>query len=609
MVLDIFLAVIVKIKIGLLKILFVLTVFPLGILGCTQLAGSMTVLTDKPVQRDFQEIYDIPYYEGADYDDSKHRLNLFIPNDVDNPPMMLWIHGGAWAFGDRKDETELARKFTGQGIAVAVVGYRLSPGTWKDPKRTQGIQHPEHIKDVARAFAWIYDKASKYGYDKHAIFVSGYSAGAHLSALLAMDPSYLAKEGRSIRDIKGAIPIAGAYDIEAYYDTHLKYNGKAMAENHVAAVFGSTRKQLVQASPTTYMENQWIPMLVVSETDSYEYTRILERAAKKAAYGNMEFLHVRDKDHSGLFRNLAFSEKSGYRDKIIQYINKNRTGYSYLFRNDVALAYRTFGKGEPLFLLNGGPGFPSNHFLDLARKLADQRTVVLFDQRGTGYSSMISGRTSIDMSSMVDDLEALRKHLGYGQINLMGHSFGGMYAMAYAAKYPDQIKKMVLSHSGGMNLGFAPETNRRLQARLTDAERKALAELTKVKDPDVRYKYRARLLAGGYVFDQELKDQVYRGLAFSTRFYPKVHSMVWRDMQRNRFDLSGKMKRFNKPVLIIQGDNDVIDPKVGRASHAIFPNSKLVILKDCAHFGWLESPEVYFGQILTFLSGHAANAG
>ncbi len=236
---------------------------------------------------------------------------------------MIWIHGGAWAVGDRKDESTLARHFAKAGIAVAVISYRLSPALWISPKLNSGVQHPEHIKDVARAFAWVYDNADTYQYDRRSIFVSGYSAGAHLSALLAADPTYLKAVGRDIKEVKAAIPIAGAYDMEAYYKAHIIESGQEMADQHVKGVFGETMNQLQQASPTTYIGNKQIPMLVFSETDTYDYTRLYEDLAKKKGNDSIEFFHVRDKNHKGLFVDLAQAEQSEHRDRIVDYIMRH----------------------------------------------------------------------------------------------------------------------------------------------------------------------------------------------------------------------------------------------------------------------------------------------
>lgn len=261
-------------------------------------------------------------YNEADPANDKQKLDLYLPANRENAPVLLWIHGGAWAFGNRKNEKELATRFAKAGIAVAVMSYRLSPGTWADPKFDKGIQHPEHIKDVARAFHWVYQHAGEYDYSQQDLFVSGYSAGGHLSALLATDPQYLKAQGLPLQSIKAVIPIAGAYDIAAYHDTHYEYNGPEMAEKHVKAVFGNTKKDFANASPTSFVANLTVPMLLISESQSYRYTKIFEDVLKKADKKNIEYLHVRELNHKGFYEDLANSEKSKYRDQIVKFIFK-----------------------------------------------------------------------------------------------------------------------------------------------------------------------------------------------------------------------------------------------------------------------------------------------
>ena len=266
----------------------------------------------------FRTVNDLSYAKIHD----KQKLDLYLPQSVEGAPTVLWIHGGAWAFGDRKNERDLAEKFVRKGIAVAVMSYRLSPGTWADPRFDTGIQHPEHIRDVASAFSWLYQHASEYGYSKNDIFVSGYSAGGHLSALLATDPQYLKAHKLSLETIKGVIPIAGAYDIAHYHDTHYRFNGPDMANKHVKAVFGDTKEDFIQASPTHFVQNLEVPMFLISENQSYKYTKIFEDTLKKNGKKDIQYLHVRELDHKGFYENLAQTDQSKYRDMITDFIHK-----------------------------------------------------------------------------------------------------------------------------------------------------------------------------------------------------------------------------------------------------------------------------------------------
>ena len=120
--------------------------------------------------------------------------------------MVLFVHGGAWRRGDKNYlgiYSGIGTSFARQGIGVVVTNYRLSPG----------VRHPEHIKDVARAFAWTRKNLPRYGGNAEQIFVMGHSAGGHLVALLATDAGYLKAEGLTTGAIRGVIAMSGVYEV------------------------------------------------------------------------------------------------------------------------------------------------------------------------------------------------------------------------------------------------------------------------------------------------------------------------------------------------------------------------------------------------------------
>lgn len=193
---------------------------------------------------------DLPYYEGADAVPERHALNLVLPASGAPRATVLWIHGGAWAAGDRSDEMGLAQALAEEGVAVAVMSYRLSPGRWMSENLPDtGVRHPAHIEDVARALAWLWSHAPEYHLDRDALFVSGFSAGGHLSALLASDERYLVAEGLTTDAIRGAIPVAGTYDVEHYFEVIEDGMGEQAAQDHVIGVFGP-RSGHAAASPS-----------------------------------------------------------------------------------------------------------------------------------------------------------------------------------------------------------------------------------------------------------------------------------------------------------------------------------------------------------------------
>lgn len=94
-----------------------------------------------------KEINNIPYYENKGADSALTQLNLILPTDATNPPVLIWIGQGAWAYVSRHVEMNICRRFAEGGIAVVSAGHRLSPALLTDQKREEGVKHPEHIKD------------------------------------------------------------------------------------------------------------------------------------------------------------------------------------------------------------------------------------------------------------------------------------------------------------------------------------------------------------------------------------------------------------------------------------------------------------------------------
>jgi acetyl esterase/lipase len=244
-----------------------------------------------------------------------------VPSDQPPIATMLWIHGGAWAFGDRKNDLELARAVAREGVAVASMSYRLSRGDWRGEEfSSTGVQHPEHVKDVARAFAWLHENSEAYGLDSDELFVSGFSAGGHLSALLAMDETYLAAHDLSVSDMRAALPVAGGYDLEGYYQAIEGGLGEEVAVGHVLGVLGP-RDSLPLASPITYLEDATIPMLVMTEGETRDYTLVFDEAVTAMGKADLiQFSYYDEETHASLIGSLS-ADESPARDEMIAYIS------------------------------------------------------------------------------------------------------------------------------------------------------------------------------------------------------------------------------------------------------------------------------------------------
>ena len=146
---------------------------------------------------------DIVYTDGDPADAAKHKLDLYLPKDKKNFPILVFVHGGTWRTGDRVMYAPFGDRFAKLGLGVVIPSYRLMPKN----------QHPAQIEDVAAAFAWAYKNAAQYGGDPKRIFLIGHSAGGHLAALLALDQEYLKKYDIPQGSIQGVAAISGVYDV------------------------------------------------------------------------------------------------------------------------------------------------------------------------------------------------------------------------------------------------------------------------------------------------------------------------------------------------------------------------------------------------------------
>ena len=268
---------------------------------------------------------------------------------------------------------------------------------------------------------------------------------------------------------------------------------------------------------------------------------------------------------------------------------------------NLTIHFQTFGEGPPLLIINGGPGMSSEGFVPLAKLLAHNHQTIIFDQRGTGRSVLENiNRSTVTMDLMVSDMERLRQQLQLDNWTVFGHSFGGMLAAYYAAKHPDKIAAMILSSSGGLDLELFSYLN--INGKLSATDREQLNYWNqKIASGDTSYE--ARLKRGGHLAPAYLYDKTYVPIIAErlTQGNRQVNQLVFSDMREIGFDCKTALKGFSSPVLIIQGEEDIIDKKTAHKTAGILPNNKLVFIKKCAHYGWLEQPEAYIGAVEEFL--------
>jgi proline iminopeptidase len=278
-----------------------------------------------------------------------------------------------------------------------------------------------------------------------------------------------------------------------------------------------------------------------------------------------------------------------------------QSGTGFAPADGVGLYYELYGEGEPVVIINGGPGLNSKGFQGLAQSLSERYQVILYDQRGTGQSGMenISSET-MTMDLMAADLEALRKHLGYQEWTVLGHSFGGILGNYYVVKYPAAVKALISSASGGIDLGLLTDFD--ITRQMTNTQRDSFLYWTERLDAGdtsaLAQQKRRAFMATAYLYDDKHAPQVAKRLGQSNM---RINRLIWQDLRRIQYDVKQEAAAFQKPVLIIQGAEDVILPQIGQSAHDAFPNSTFVVMPACGHYGWLDQPGQYFEAIHGFM--------
>ena len=150
----------------------------LSVTAAAQPGGGGTDVSDRP---GIEKIAAIPY---ATVDGNELALDLYLPTGVDNPPLLVYVHGGAWRFGNR-DSVSVIDLVDGHGIAVASVSFRLSPVA----------PLPAMVHDIKGAIRFLRANAGEYGYDPDRFGITGVSSGGHLAALVGLTNGSAPHEG------------------------------------------------------------------------------------------------------------------------------------------------------------------------------------------------------------------------------------------------------------------------------------------------------------------------------------------------------------------------------------------------------------------------------
>ena len=191
----------------------------------------------------------------------RHRLDVYQSRlaPPGPAPVMVYIHGGAWMIGEKREQGKpMMYELVARGWVCVAINYRLSPkATW-----------PDHIVDAKRAVAWVKEHIGEYGGDPDFVAVSGGSAGGHLCALLALtngDPAFQPGFEDADTSVQACVPFYGVMDLTGSPDGSAIFGPGLlkMLEKRVMKTTESTHPELFRAASPTFRVREDAPPFFV----------------------------------------------------------------------------------------------------------------------------------------------------------------------------------------------------------------------------------------------------------------------------------------------------------------------------------------------------------
>ena len=291
-----------------------------------------------------------------------------------------------------------------------------------------------------------------------------------------------------------------------------------------------------------------------------------------------------------------------------QTVLDQETNEGYISINDsLELHFQTVGSGrDTVVVLHGGPGLHLNTLRADLAPLALSRTLLFYDQRGGGESTLVEDAAYLTWQHHVADLETLRRHFGMGRLKLIGHSWGGLLAALYAKEHPEHVDRMVFIDAGPPPArepyfdppNPTPRLDSLSRAKMLSARQQWSAAPDSTKQCWNFYSQ----FGEGFTSDPAYAHQTWSDMCdappaamFNGNAGPVIASLG------PDYDFMDEFARIEAPTLLVHGEDDLIPVGVAQQWDESLPNAHLVIVEEAGHFPHFEQPAVFFPLVDAFL--------
>lgn len=276
---------------------------------------------------------------------------------------------------------------------------------------------------------------------------------------------------------------------------------------------------------------------------------------------------------------------------------------------------REIGQGTAIIVLHGGPDFDHSYLLPELDRLSDSYRLIYYDQRGRGQSAEGVKPEDVTLASDIEDIEKVRQYYHLDSVVLLGHSWGTVLALEYALRYPGRLSHLILMNPGPASTDDYKQLRTEwLEKRADDMQkRKAIADTAAYKeaDPEAVVAYYRIHFKPGLARSEDYEKLISRmqaafirqgkeGILKARAVESRLMSETWAAPDYN---LLPRLKGLHIPTLVITADHEFIPISTAEHITQAIPNARMVTLRDCGHFSYMESPLAVREQIDSLFRG------
>jgi proline iminopeptidase len=290
----------------------------------------------------------------------------------------------------------------------------------------------------------------------------------------------------------------------------------------------------------------------------------------------------------------------------------------YVTMSDSArLFYKIIGSGrDTIIAIHGGPGLDLESIAGDFAVLGARHTVIFYDQRGGGKSTLPSDTSTLGVSRQITDLDELRRHFGLEKVTLVAHSYGPLLAASYALAHPSHVARMVFfgpvpPRRGDFWQRFGQSVGMRIDSAQRAAQGAAARRMTSASSSDEEVRQacrdywaiglRPRLAEPDRtipLIKSDLCATDPAGIRYGNRVGNRMIMASYGD-----WDLRAGLRSLDVPTLVVHGEEESIPMDLVEEWVTSMPKATLLKVPRAAHFTYAERPELVWPAVERFLTG------